>query len=61
MRGQLAPDLKHLNNTGRWCITKRIYIIMYKNNIPYLNLMSIKYRVIILEDRRRARLDKGLA
>jgi hypothetical protein len=25
---------------------------MYKNNIPYLNLMSIKYRVILLEDRR---------
>jgi len=34
---------------------------MYKNNIPYLNLMSIKYRVIILEDRRRARLDKTKA
>jgi hypothetical protein len=31
---------------------------MYKNNIPYLNLMSIKYRVIILEGRRRERLDK---
>jgi hypothetical protein len=25
---------------------------MYKNNTPYLKLMSIKYRAIILMDRR---------
>jgi hypothetical protein len=33
---------------------------MYKNNIPYLNLMSIKYRVIILQERRKARSEKRL-
>jgi len=62
--GAVSTWLKHLNSTGEVVHNKVNIYNMYKNNIPYLNLMSIKYRVIILEDRRKARLDKyrlGLA